>query len=245
MLPLLEIVAHAWRYERALTFHLSALVLYPPAHCRALAVIYYAPDDLPVIDTLNFFARLPRPSSPPAVEFDFRPLAPELLCRRAIGRNMAARETRADFVLFSDVDYLYGPGALDSAAEKLAEANQNGPKCCYSIYLQSSIDHAAGDAELARVDRPQVIAVDPSQYEPQRLVTAIGGSQWIPGSLAREKGYLSDGHRYLRPVDTWQRTFCDAAARRNWLAPIVGLEVPNVYRLRHSLRGRFDRDCRN
>lgn len=243
----IETVAHAYRYERALTFHLSALVANPPTACTVRAIIYHSADDRPVVDALEFFSRVKRPSFPLAVQFDFRPLPEPQLLRRAIGRDAAARTTTADFILFADVDYLFGDGALDAIAEQLSQANRSGPVICYPRHVLQSIDHERGDAELARVDpeNPQLIEIEPSRYEVARLPRVIGGCQWIPGSLGREKGYLPPGHRLLRPADEWKRTFCDRAAVRHWNVPVVSVDVPNVIRIRHSRRGRFDIGCRN
>jgi hypothetical protein len=100
---LLETVAHCWQYERCLAFHLSAFLLHPPADCRLRATVYFTPKDFPVVATLEHFAAQPLPAN---VEWNFQPIGPGRLRRRAIGRNLAALATPADFVLFSDVDYL-------------------------------------------------------------------------------------------------------------------------------------------
>lgn len=241
-----QTVAHAFNYERCLTFHLSALYLHPPQTCRVTATIFHAPpaDDAPTSAILAYFAALPPPAN---VTLDFRELPPAQLCRRAIGRNLAARATAADFVLFSDVDYLFGENAIDCAAQAMQAACASGPKVMHVRELRSSIDHPAGDAELARVDLDRLELVEPlpERYTTSGLHTAIGGSQYIPGDLARAKGYLPEGHRFLREADGWKRTFCDRAARGWWEAPVVAINVPNVWRIRHGKRGRTDHGCRN
>lgn len=250
----LELVAHCFCYERCLTYFLSALYLHPPRTCHVTATIYHATpaDDPPTSRVLDFFASLSRqPSAARNIELSFRELPIPQLCRRAIGRNMAAKSTTADFLLFSDVDYLYGEGALDAAAAKMLEACGKGenfaPKLMHVRELRSSIDHASGDAELARVnlDRLELIEPLPDRYTTSGLALAIGGSQWIPGSFAREKGYLHDGHRHLREAGRWMRTFDDKCARGWWGLPTVALDIPNVWRIRHSARGREQIGCRN
>jgi hypothetical protein len=247
-LPLCETVNHSWRYEKALCFHLSTYLLHPPQSCRVRVTIFYCPDDIPVVATLGHFCELAAaPDFPPTVEWNFRELDQPRLCRRAIGRNLAAKETAADFLLFGDIDYLFGPGAIDAIAAGMRDAAASGPPMiCWPRYVQSSIDHAAGDAELARVaDGPQVVDVDPSRYQPVKLGRGIGGAQWVLGDWARENGYLPTSRRYQRPVRRWARTFEDRVFRcTSGLRP-VELSIPNVFRIRHARRGRTDIGCRN
>jgi hypothetical protein len=238
----LQVISHCWQYERALAFHLSALYLHPPATCRAIATVFYCPDDEPVCRALDYFRGLPEP---PAVTLDPRPIDQPRLCRRAIGRNLAARETTADFVLFSDVDYLFGPGALDAAAAALLATNETRPALCHPRHIWQSIDHCRGDEELARASEPQLIDVEQTRYELVRIPRGIGGVQWVPGPWARERGYLPDSERYQAPADVWKRTYCDRIFRAYSGLPEIALDVPGMYRLRHSKRGRFDVGCRN
>lgn len=242
----LEVCAHSWQYERATVFHLSAFALHPPQDCRLIATIFYATEDEPVCRVLDYFGRL----SIPNVSWNFRALSPAALCRRAIGRNMACRESQADYLLLSDVDYLFGAGALDAAAELMpaaCAADPAGPRLMFPRRLESSISHADGDAELARVDleRLDLIAVDPTKYVTTRLPRPIGGAQWLPGGFAREKGYLPDGHRLLRREERWRQTIEDRHCRGYWGIPRHALEIPNVWRIRHGSRGRSEIGCRN
>lgn len=236
---LLETVNHAWLYSRLLTFHLSAYLLQPPQRCRVLATICHAPaaDDPQTAAVLDYFRRQPLPDT---VAWNFVEMPRRELCRRAIGRNRCCLASRADYVLLGDIDYIFGPGALDAAAEAMAAATACGPKIMYPIYTLASRDHAAGDAEIERVTAPGIVDLTAGYYSPQRLKTAIGGAQWIPGDFARKRGYLPQHRRFQRPADAWKRTFEDRVFRAASGLPVVGLEVPNVYRIRHSKRGRFD-----
>ena len=239
---LLQTVAHCYRYPRALAYHLSAFHLHPPENCDLLAVVYFSEQDETLGETIDYFCSLPLA---PRVTLEFRSLPLDQLCRRAIGRHAAAKANDADFVLFCDVDYLFGKGSLDIAAAAMRSACHTAPHLMHVREVRSSIDHEAGDAELARVDRPQLIEPNPSRYTTSGLRTAIGGSQWLPGKFLRERGYLPEGHRFLRPAPRWMRTFCDKAARNWWGLPSIPLEVPNVWRIRHGAAGRFNHNCTN
>jgi hypothetical protein len=237
----LEYVAHNWRYERLLTLSLSSFVLHPPKTCRVKVTICYCPEDEPAVRVLDYFAGLPPVEN---VRWNWMPMDAPRLCRRAIGRNIACKESTADFLLLSDIDYIFGPGALDVAAAKLAEANASGPKLCWPRKIRASVSHEDGDAEIARVTEPGVYDLK-GNYEPSILVAAIGGCQWIPGNWARERGYLPNHPRYQQPSEIWQRTYCDKNFRRQSGLPEIPLRIPNVYRCRHSSAGRFQVGCRN
>lgn len=238
-LPTLQVVAHAWRYSRLLALHLSAFVLHPPQKCRAVATIFHAPaaDDPKTAAVLEYFAARPPPAG---VTWDFRELPPPRLCRRAIGRNLACVDSPADFLLMSDVDYIFGAGALDSAALALAVANAIKPSLCFPRSVLSSESHALGDAEINRVVDPDVYRLSSRGYVPTRMRFAIGGCQWIPGNFARERGYLRESRLFQRTAKQWVRTKCDVAFRRWANLPSVALDVSGVYRVRHSKRGRTD-----
>lgn len=263
-LPTLELVAHVHRYERCLAYFASALHLFPPATCRVVATIFYAVDDRPVNAVLDALCDS-RPGSPqpppPNVAWNLQSLAPRLLCRRAIGRNRAALASRADWVLFVDIDYIPRHQALDHTLTALEQANTGGLRLCYPQQVMASSDHAAGDCELQRLDGALAAAlagrsdslgrvdIDESLYSPKRLPAAIGGAQWVPGDVARRYGYLPDHPEFQQGAETWQRTREDPVYRQYlWEQAGIGqqpLSVDGWYRIRHGLRGREDLGCRN
>lgn len=155
---------------------------------------------------------------------------PQLL-NRNIGRNLAAKASKADWVWFADADYLFGPGSLEAVAALDPHA-----ACMY--WPQSVLRPEAGDffddwpADVDPVGRCTV---------PCRVRKAIGGCQIVPGHLARQWGYLDGVERYQRPAtgDVFQDTRGDGAYR-GWLAaqtglPLLPADIPNVCRLRHRI----------
>jgi hypothetical protein len=238
---ILECVSHCFCYDRLLAYHLSAFALHPPERCRVQATIYFCTSDKPTCETLDYFARL----SIANVTWQFRELEQSRLCRRAIGRNHAALASTADYVLYSDVDYLFGPGALDAAAEQLRIANTSGPAICYPQEILVSGSQEAGDVDIERVTKPGLYEIDATQLVPRAQPRAIGGSMWVPGEFCRQRGYLSDCPKWQRPAGEWKRTFCDTAFRGWSGLPSRAIPVPNVWRIRHSAYGRTHRGCRN
>lgn len=236
---LLETISHCWLYPRILAFHLSAYLLHPPQRCRVRVTICHAPaaDDPATAETIAYFRQQPLPDS---VAWNFLELPRRQLCRRAIGRNIACKQSPADFVLMGDVDYIFGAGALDACAVQMPRICAEGPRLMHLGYVSQSIDHAAGDAEIARVSCPQVIELTHEAYRIKGLARAIGGCQYIPGDFARDRGYLSDSKRFQRPTDEWRKTRCDVAFRSWSGLESIALHIPNVYRIRHGMRGRHD-----
>lgn len=164
--------------------------------------------------------------------------APRLM-RRAIGRNMAARELDADWLLYADVDYVFGPNVFFDAPAALSAVK--GP-LAYVHYITWPIEQADGDRLIERVTAPGFYHYIPGEFpsrtepEPGR---AIGGNQWARGEVVRKTGYVPWG-RYQRPASTWQRTYEDAVFRRQLKTSGEPIELDGVYRIRHTLRGRYD-----
>lgn len=235
----LELVNHCWKYWRLATLHLSQLALHPPQACRVTCTIVHAPaaDDPATAAVLDYFGGLQIEN----VRWNFMELPQPELCRRAIGRNRACLASKADFVLLGDIDYCFGPGALDAAAAEMHKTHTaGGPALMFPREILQSRDHACGDEEIARVDRPKILDLTPASYAPVQTRLGIGGHQYIPGKFARERGYLSNSRIFQRPVDTWQRTRCDVAFRQWAGLRSVRLGIPGIRRIRHSVRGRTD-----
>lgn len=234
----LDIVAHSYRYSRLLAYQLSSLCLHPPERARVNVVVFHTADDPETCETLDWFGRQPLP---PTVTLTTWQLEPPQLFRRAIGRNLACRASRADWLWLADCDYLFGPNCLDALPEQLAGVT--GP-LAYPRQTLRSISHELGDAAIERVVGPGIYAIPPAaNFEPERNNRGIGGIQIYRGSVARERGYL-DGHRkWLLPEERWARTREDAVFR-GWVGAYrgrgEGIDVPNLYRIRHSRRGRVD-----
>ncbi len=234
-MPLVEVVTHCWNYSRLLTYQLAGFVRYAPESCYLRVSIYHCADDAPTQKVIRYMRDVNHSSR---VEFVPRESCKRSLMRRAIGRNDAATLTAADVVIFTDCDYVYRNGAIDTIAAAMLATN--GPRLGYVREHAANISHADGDAEIARCIQPMLVDVDPWRYEPSRLRTAIGGSQIVLGDWARAHGYLPNSRRFQRGADRWQRTYEDKAFRAASGLELLPIDCPTVYRIRHSKRGRFD-----
>jgi len=252
-----EIITHCFAekipaFASLLTAQLSSLILWEPRNCMAVLTICYAEDDQRtkwVIERLVEIVdgcKEDEPELARAIDTGLVPcphprvdmkLLFELdrakLFRRSIGRNMAARRSRADIVWFADCDYIFGEGCLDA----LAASEFTG--LTYPQEVQIHRAHHIGDAEIARIKPGELFTPDLSLFETKREKFAIGGLQIVPGDVARKYGYC-DGGRWQKPADPaqgFQDTREDKAYRQEMIekcGPSKAIHLPNLYRFRHS-----------
>jgi len=239
-------VVHVWagqlaQYAHFAHYQLSSLFLNPPEKCRVTHTTCHCLEDDATIQLLSVFMRMQPPET---VNLRFHLMERSRLMRRAIGRNERTRMTTADVVWFAGCDYLYGPGCLDAIA---TEALKHPNRVCFPRQILRNKSHADGDRLVAE-DAARVAAspahwgalIQPKcDWEPQRINRPIGCLQIVSGDRARERGYLPNVAKYQKPAETWKRTFEDRAARAALGPEKQGIDVPNLYRLRHSKQGRF------
>lgn len=228
-----EIVSHCWNYARLLTYQLSSFVLHPPGSEHELrATVYFATCDQRTVDTLAFFSSIDKPTN---VLWDFRAIEPSRLCKRAIGRNEAALATEADWVWFADCDMPIGDGAWDAIAKHAESVKQN---LMYPRTVNVSVSHESGDKLIEAVTEPAIIEVSRRDFGRRKYNRAIGGVQITRGDRAREIGYLPQSRRAQMPSRNWRRTYEDKTYRRALGTRGAPVNLPNVFRIRHSKRGR-------
>lgn len=228
----LEIVTHCWRYAHLLAYQLSSLVLHAPTRLSVRMTVCYSPEDEATSRLLAFFGA----QAVPHVTWNWCPLDPSLLLRRAIGRNRAALQTPADWIWFTDCDLIFGPGCLDGLADQLQGRNDR--------LVFPRVEHCSKllgptDPLLQKLATPRLIDIDPALFSPVSHDRATGPLQIAHGDLARQVGYCDAIEYYQRPVSHWQKTYEDRAFR--WLLRTLGtpLEVPGVFRIKHSSKGRY------
>ena len=157
--------------------------------------------------------------------------------RRSIGRNIAAKQSTADWVWFCDADYLFRPACFD------ALFNLQLPDDVVMVFPQQvwiSRTHRGGDAVLtcaASSSSSYLKDLWDANWVPEKYNRAIGGAQIVRGDIARKYGYLDGDEKWQRPtMDTLADTKEDVAYRRACQrhGRILGIDLPGVYRLRHS-----------
>jgi hypothetical protein len=234
----LEIVSHCWHYGRLLTYQLSSLVLHPPESARVRMTVFYAEEDRDTVRVLEHFGAL----EVPRVSWNWQVLEEPRLFRRSIGRNLAARQTPANWIWFTDCDVTFQAGSLDELCQELEECpallafpreHQVSPMLDFDDPI---LEAATGE--------PAVLDLDLSRFEPEVREKAVGGFQIVPGDVARAVGYCADIGLYQRPAAGFGNTWEDRTFR--WLLGTHGtpLSSSRFYRIRHTPKGRKGQDFR-
>lgn len=232
----IEIVSHCWKYQHLLAYQLSSLVLYPPTRVSVRMTVFFSPEDEGTAALLRFFGA----RQVPGVSWNWRPLERTHLMRRAIGRNIAARETRADWIWFTDCDVVFDQGSLDSLIAQLqgrrdALVHPREEHCTPLLAEQDPMLTAAAD-------EPRIVEINRERFTPRSCSVAKGPMQITHGDVARACGYCDSLSVYQTPSDRWRKAYEDRAFR--WLLRTqgVGLDIPGVYRIRHASKGRYRKD---
>jgi len=264
-----EIVTHCWRYSRVLTYQLSSLVLFPPKRVKVVVSLFYCGDcdeDEATCDIGNYFNQVLHRSGRTDVVMKPRALPRQQLLNRSIGRNIVAQSTEADIVWFTDCDYLFRSGCLDS----LADIDLDAAPLFRPAQTWFTKDRETGDEYAAKADEPDVINmygddyialmknpvtwdIDPADFVPHKPGKAIGGIQIVPGDVARKIGYCPDIPKDQRPVADdcydFKRNFSDTRFRKQIGQKIIGdgkryrglpVDIPGVYRIRQTQFGQVD-----
>lgn len=228
-----EIVSHCWNYAHMLVYQLSSLVLFPPQNIDVTMTVYYGEEDGPTVALLDYFSS----QNVPGVRWNWQQLPRQALFRRAIGRNMAAKASTADWVWFTDCDVLFRDGCLDGLAAAL-QGRRDALVFPSSEYCTGLLPPEA--PLLSPVMAPeQVLDVDPSLFSHFPRDRATGPLQITHGDVARAVGYCESLPYYQQPSATWCKAYEDRAFR--WLLRTQGepIAVPGVYRIRHVAKGRY------
>lgn len=229
----LEVVTHCWHYAHMLVYQLSSIALHPPTQGLLTMTVYYNNDDIHTKELLDHFAELTIPN----VRWNWKHLPKNALMRRAIGRNQSALKTRADWVWFTDCDLVFHSACLDGAMQALKHATEplvypstewvtpllddNHPYICKDTYT------------------PRIAHINTNDFLPTHPTRATGPLQILNGHVARTMGYCNALKYYQQPSERWRKTYEDRAFR--WLINTQGIpvEIPSVYRIRHSSKGRY------
>lgn len=229
----LEIVSHCWHYAHLLVYQLSSLVMFPPRKATVTMTVFYAPADSDTLKILRYFGDI----SVPNVVWNWQELPKQALFRRAIGRNLRALATDADWIWFTDCDLMFRNGCIDALSDALQGRRD--------ILVFPRIEHCTallpGDDPILNVDpdNPGVIDIDSSRFFERPRSCATGPLQITHGDVARACGYCKSLPYYQRLADSWRKAYEDRAFR--WLLRTDGipLDIPGVYRVRHIDKGRY------
>lgn len=228
----LEIVSHCWNYHHLLAYQLSSLALHPPSDVSVRMTVFFATEDAGTTALLQYFGTM----QIAGVEWNWQPLDRPRLMRRAIGRNLAARTTTADWIWFTDCDVVFQRGALDALGAAL-QGRRDVLVHPREEWITALLPE--GDPMLHAAREPRIVEVDASRFSPRTLKEATGPLQITHGDVARACGYCHSLPVYQKPARRWRKAHEDRAFR--WLLRTKGMpvEVPGVFRIRHQSKGRY------
>lgn len=228
----LEIVSHCWQYSNMLTYQLSSFVNNPPKDLELTVTVFYCEEDVDTQETLGFFSSQKAEN----VTWNWQPLSREKLFRRAIGRNMAALCTKADWVWYTDCDIIFHQNCLDSLAHSL-QGKQGA--MYYPRQERTTPMLKESDPMLRKGRKPQLVDIEASEFTLHSRDKAKGAFQIVHGDIARAIGYCDEMRAFQTEVKHWSKTYEDTAFR--WLLDTRGvpIDVEGVYQIRHVVKGRY------
>ena len=226
----IEVVSHCWRYATLLSYQLSSLVLDPPREVGVTMTVFYAREDDDTRRALEYFGSLEVPN----VTWNWWPLAKGDLFRRSIGRNLAAVNTTADWIHFTDCDVLFRDGVLD-ALDRTVRGSTDA--------LVFPREHKVtpllpSDDPMFTIAPGTVVELPVREWLPDIRDRATGPLQITRGDVARALGYCGTTPYFQKPADRWRKAREDRVFR--WLlgTPGTPIELPGIYRIRHQAKGR-------
>ena len=228
-----EVVSHCWQYSRLLAYQLSSLIQYPVSDCRITMTVFYGVEDKATVKLLEFIAG----HEVPNVSWNWQSLPPPSLFRRAIGRNLAAKASTADWVWFTDCDLTFQSGCLDSLNLALQGRQQAllYPRTESKTNVYSDADVVTDNA----IESPELLFVEPDAFVAWPVTRATGPLQITHGDVARSVGYCDDVDFYQRPSNHWAKCVEDRMFRFLLGTQGTAIDVDGVCRIQHAVKGRY------
>ena len=230
----LEIVSHCWNYSHLMAYNLSAYVNHPPKNIDITVTVFYSPEDTETANMLDYFSGI----NIPGITWNWQLLPTDQLLRRAIGRNKAAHNTKADWIWYIDCDLIFHEGCLDSLASSLLHR-----KDALLFPKSENVTSLLEDENpiLNSGNKPQLVDIDTKLFQPNAITRAVGAYQITHGDIARACGYCNNISVYQTPEAHWRKTYEDRTYR--WLLRTQGIaiEIPAIYRIRHQSKGRYNK----
>ena len=195
--------------------------------------VYYCPEDEPTLRVLRFFGDMKLPG----ITWNWRALPKEKLFRRGIGRNLAAKNTKAEWIWFPTPTSSSHEKCLDTLADLLQGRDDA------LVYPETTLgtallpEHAPIPAQRPR--GPALLALPQRAFPLRRgpADRARGPYQITHCDIARACGYCESIRLYQSPANQWRKCYEDTAFR--WLigTPGTPLDLPGVCQIATWRRG--------
>lgn len=229
----IEIVSHCWNYSHLFVYQLRSLIENAPKDYKVTFTGFYCHEDTATAELVAEYTD----KQVANIEWNFIALDKGDLLRRGIGRNIAAKNTRADWIWFTDCDLLFGENTFSSLHQVLS--NESGilafPETVARTSLLSNDHEVLSNAGETKVDEQ----LQEDDFTLHTFSKATGPVQIARGDIAREYGYCDQINCYQQPKDRWVKTYEDRAFR--WLLGTPGnpVSIDDVAIIRHVEKGRY------
>lgn len=233
-----EIVSHCWNYSHLFVYQLESLINNAPKDFKVTLTGFYCQEDLETVALVEEYSQKQIDN----VEWNFIALEKGDLLRRGIGRNLAAKNTKADWIWFTDCDLLFGENTFSSLKEALRKES-----CILAFPEQVSRTSLLSDDHdvLCKSDETSVDdCLQKADFSTHTFSKATGPVQIVHGDTARQYGYCEQVDCYQQPKERWVKTYEDRAFR--WLLGTDGspVQVDDVAIIRHVEKGRYKQGAR-
>lgn len=232
-----EIVSHCWQYSHLFVFQLQSLINHPPEQFKIIFTGFYSKCDKQTAQLVAHYQQKQIDN----VEWNFVALPKETLLRRAIGRNKAAKSTKAEWIWFTDCDVIFGPDTFSSLFEQLSQERSIlvFPKKVNRTALLCKNDSVLNKNCDAGVD---LAVLETCKFKAHTFEKATGAVQIVAGDIARKYGYCEGVRCYQQPQERWVKTYEDRAFR--WILGTHGtpLKIKHVSVIRHEEKGRYKKN---
>lgn len=219
-----EICSHCYKYSKLLSFQLSSFILFPPKNTY-IYTLFFSETDKNTQDVIDFF----KPKLEGVIELNLKPTEEGLLFNRGAGRNIALHESKADWIWFTDVDYLFRHNCLDDLYNILKSEQY---VLVHPSKIKQNKSTKDGDDIIEAIKDISVRDITPENYIIHKIRRAIGGAQITNVLKTKHLDYCS----YLGTYKKWHITFSDVEFRRK-ISSRSNINVNDIFRIRHTEKG--------
>jgi hypothetical protein len=223
---IIEICSHCYKYSKLLSFQLSSFILFPPKNTY-IYTLFFSQKDKNTQDVIDFF----KPKLEGVIELNLKPIEEGLLFNRGAGRNIALHESKANWIWFTDVDFLFRHNCLNDLTSILEYENHN---LVHPTFIKQNKSTEDGDIVIESVKDISVIDIEEKDYIDHKINRAIGAVQIANVEKTKYLNYCN----YLGTYKTWHRCSSDIKFRKQ-IDSKGKIEIDGIFRIRHTKKGRL------
>jgi len=230
----IEICIHCYHYERRM--------------CWMLSSILQQEGDIPeIVVSISYLPEHGSPTTESCIEF-FREQGMKIISlpvnqgeesNRAIARNLRAKNSKADWLLFADADMVYSTNFFEELKKNLEKDEWKNEKKCIGADRHSLEIEYCKDFFYNDTTEYPCIVTNVADIVSKWPLWYIRGKRIAPGyfQLASLEAIKEKGGIYSNiNIDKWRLCKTDRVFRRH-MGGKVGMDLPPMYHLNHDRLG--------